>query len=240
MKKMLVVVSLLMLVCALSAMAEEPKPTAQPAQTATGTGFSPAEPPHHGAVDVVDITRITCNVTEGSSEFPTGFYLMNKGNTVVKKGTKIHWELPAVAPAKGDYTFAADLPVNGSVHVSSVLGPGVPAGSQCNVTVLSKPKMLSVKQPIAVKPAGTVPAVPMLLPCVVQGSPVEFPNDLLITNNRTTTIPKGKIIHWSMPNTSIQGDYTLTEDLLPQKSMYMYEILGGGMSAGLKCNATVK
>jgi hypothetical protein len=62
----------------------------------------------------------------------------------------------------------------------------------------------------------------------------------MFTNKGTTTIAKGKTIHWTIPNTSRQGDWVLTQDLLAGKSVFASGVVGGGHPAGAKCTAVLK
>ena len=78
-----------------------------------------------------------------------------------------------------------------------------------------------------------------VLKCVVQGTPVEFPDDILITNESSSTIVQGTKIAWSMTGFP-GGTHVLEEDLAPGKGFYILGALPGGMEAGRKCTANVQ
>lgn len=79
------------------------------------------------------------------------------------------------------------------------------------------------------------PVVP-LLSCVVQGTPVEFPNDILVTNQSIATLAAGRTIEWSHMNQS--GTHDLEADLGPSQSIYISD-LPFADEAGKECKAKV-
>ena len=79
---------------------------------------------------------------------------------------------------------------------------------------------------------------PPELSCVVQGTPVEFPNDISITNDGSASVPAGTTIEWSHPFAS--GTHVLTEDLDPGESFFVLEALAPEADeAGSECSANV-
>jgi hypothetical protein len=190
-----------------------------------------------GAMQPIQIKKVEC-VVAGATEFPTSMRVHNVGTALIPKGWVVNWSLPNTT-IKGKYTLAADLPVDGYVMASNQMGGGRPAGEVLTCSV-SEPLVATVKplrKPVAVQ--TTLPTLAQF-DCVVQGTPVEFPDDVLITNKLTTTVAKGKTIHWSIPNTTRQGDWVLTEDLLGGKSFFVSGAVPGGISAGVKCDAKLK
>jgi len=190
-----------------------------------------------GATQVVQIKRVEC-VVAGATEFPVSIQIHNTGTALIPKGWLVNWSIPNTSRS-GKYTLKADLAVNGYEMASNQLPGGHPAGAVVTCSV-SEPLVATarpVKKPVVVQ---TPVAQLVQFDCVVQGSPVEFPDDVLITNKLTNTVAKGKTIHWSIPNTTRQGDYVLTADLLGGKSVFVTGAIPGGMSAGVKCDAKLK
>jgi hypothetical protein len=75
--------------------------------------------------------------------------------------------------------------------------------------------------------------------CKVQGTPVEFPDDILIVNSGNVTIAKGQKISWKVPKINKTGIHTLAADLLAGKSVFVDGALPGGIEAGAACEASV-
>ena len=172
---------------------------------------------------------LTCKVQGTPVEFPDDILIRNAGRAVVRKGTKIHWQIPNTS-RQGDYTFTADLAPGASKFLNGVLPGGHPAGATCKVTV---------KSAVLLKPAVVTPRIMYKLSCVVQGTPVEFPDDVMLKNVGASAIPAGKKIHWAIPNTSRKGDVTLTANLAPGATKFLSGVLPGGHPAGAACTATV-
>lgn len=75
------------------------------------------------------------------------------------------------------------------------------------------------------------------LKCLARGTPVEFPNDVQIWNEGTTTLKAGGSITWEFEAPNFKGTHKLTEDLLPGKSIYLSNVLPNGVPADTKCKA---
>src|SRR5690606_11438322 len=78
---------------------------------------------------------------------------------------------------------------------------------------------------------------PRTMECVVSGTPVEFPNDIRVTNLGSTAIPAGTKINWEV-NPSTKGNYELSSALNPNQSASLSNVLGGGLEAGTPCSAS--
>ena len=85
-------------------------------------------------VIVMAIKKATCTVAGSPSEFPDDIWFTNKGNVVLKAGTKISWTLPGYGAAK-KHTLVADLAPGAGVYALNVNG-GVEAGHDCVAKVL--------------------------------------------------------------------------------------------------------
>lgn len=222
----LVVLMVLALFCVASAVSAEPaRPTAQttPQQAMQPVGTTVPAP----------ITKIECVVQGSPTEFPDDIHLKNAGTAVLTKGTKIAWALPNTT-RKGTWTLVADVAPGSGAFMSGVLGGGHPAGAICTCSVAAATMLTPVR-------AGSLrPVLRYSLDCTVQGTPVEFPDDIYVYNKGVGAVAKGKILHWSIPNTTRAGDYTLTQDLASGKGVFLSGVVGGGMSAGVKCGVTVK
>lgn len=77
------------------------------------------------------------------------------------------------------------------------------------------------------------------LTCRAQGTPAEFPDDIVVINNGPGTVPSGSKIHWTMASPAHSGDYTLTAALAPTKGTFIDGVLPGGVEAGKPCTAKV-
>lgn len=222
----LVVLMVLALFCLASAVSAEPaKPTAQTTQQ---QAVKPV-----GTTVPAPITKVECVVQGTPTEFPDDIHLKNAGTATITKGTKISWAVPNTS-RKGTYTLTADVVPGSGVFMSGVLGGGHPAGVVCTCSVVTRQLMT------ATKPGSLRPVLAYSLDCTVQGTPVEFPDDVYIFNKGAVAVPKGKTLHWSIPNTNRAGDYILTEQLAAGKGVFVSGAVGGGMAAGIKCGVTVK
>jgi hypothetical protein len=98
----------------------------------------------------------------------------------------------------------------------------------------------SAVKPGAVKPGAVSPGRVTMrtLSCVVQGTPVEFPNDITIHNVGSDAINAGTTIKW-MVNPSIEGIYQLTSTLPQNKTALLADVVAGGLPAGTPCSASV-
>lgn len=228
MKLRLSLLVLVVLVLAVPAIAADPQPQAQVAK--------PQAQLAQGAVQVAPIRKVEC-VVAGATEFPTSMRIHNVGNAVIPKNWVVNWSLPNTT-IKGKYTLTADLPVNGYVMASNQMGGGRPAGEVLTCSVAEPAMLTPSKVPRVI--STTKPVALAQFDCIVQGSPSEFPDDIMITNKGATTVPKGKTFHWTIPNTSRQGDWVLTSDLLAGKSVFASGVVGGGHPAGAKCTAVLK
>lgn len=83
--------------------------------------------------------------------------------------------------------------------------------------------------------------VPLSYPvsCVVQGTPVEFPSDVLIRNTGAFTIPAGKWVQWYLHNQA-NGWYQLSDPLASNDAVFLSDVIPGGWPAGATCSAEVQ
>lgn len=86
-------------------------------------------------VIVMAIKKATCTVAGSPSEFPDDVWFANKGNVVLKAGTKISYSLAGYGAAK-KYTLVADLAPGKDVHALNIIAGGVEAGHDCTAKVL--------------------------------------------------------------------------------------------------------
>lgn len=97
-----------------------------------------------------------------------------------------------------------------------------------------------------VSPSDTSPQVTIQRPpvtmffsfgCVVQGTPVEFPDDIVITNKGPGTVPAGTKAKWTLANKT--GVVTLPE-LAKGKTFFVANAFPGGLAAGTPCTAVIQ
>ena len=205
----------------------------EPAKTETAVSRQPV-----GTMPApVTIVSFDCTVQGTPTEFPADNYIKNTGNTAAVKGTRLSWAIPNTT-RKGTLTLSADMAPGTGKIVSGVIPGGTAAGVKCTVKVVER---TMTRAPVS---AGAVTQQPLQLAhsfnCTVQGNPTEFPDDIYIQNTGQTAVAQGKVLHWSIPNTTRQGNHTLASELGAGKGISLSGVIGGGMSAGVKCNVTVK
>jgi hypothetical protein len=175
-----------------------------------------------------------CVVQGSPVEFPDDIYVKNTGNVTVFKGTIVHWSIPNTG-REGDYVLTEDLAPGKSMFFSGVVGGGLSAGTKCGVIVKPKAEVqLRTTSAVTIAKMKLVPSVS----CKVQGTPVEFPDDIYILNDGAAMVPKGTTIHWSIATSNMQGDYTLLADLERGKGVFISGALPGGHGAG-PCTASI-
>lgn len=222
----LVVLSILLV--ALAAAAEEKKQvgaraTAQQAQVPVAVSYS-----------------FGCVVQGTPVEFPDDIRIKNLGTQAVPKGTTLRWSIPNTNRA-GNHVLTADLAPEAMITLSGVVSGGTAAGAACDVTVIQPATKSAISRKLTKATARPIDAKLLVaLDCVAQGTPVEFPDDVYITNSGAATIAKGTTLHWAFPNTNRAGDYTLTEDLAAGKGVLVSGAVPGGVGAGTKCTAQKK
>ena len=98
--------------------------------------------------------------------------------------------------------------------------------------------MVMPAQRMQVMPAQQIFLPIYSLSCVVQGTPVEFPNDVMIRNTGYTTIAAGTWIKWYL-HASANGWHQLAQPLAPNQHLFLNNIMGG-WPAGASCTAQVQ
>lgn len=74
--------------------------------------------------------------------------------------------------------------------------------------------------------------------CSVAGTPVEFPDDIVIVNKGLAKLVAGTKIKWSIPGyATYAGVHTLVADLGPGQGVKLNGVLGSGVEAGHACAA---
>ena len=76
------------------------------------------------------------------------------------------------------------------------------------------------------------------LGCPVWGTPVDFPNDVELTNTGGATIPSGYKIHWDVPAPHHEGTYTFTAPLPAGQHVFIGNAVPGGAGRGEQCTTT--
>ncbi len=122
-------------------------------------------------------------------------------------------------------TLAALLSLTALASVSAQ------AGSVVNLRASNalKPQVMQVN-PNALRP------IKLQFNCVVQGTPVEFPNDIAISHNYNFTVPAGTKVAYVAPFGK-SGVVTLPA-LAPGKVHYVMNVFPGGGPAGAPCSAS--
>lgn len=74
--------------------------------------------------------------------------------------------------------------------------------------------------------------------CIVQGTPVEFPNDIVLSNEGAFTIPAGLKVDWVVRPGAYKGSYTFAAQLKPGKNVILANVMSGSAGAGTPCTVT--
>ena len=100
-------------------------------------------------------------------------------------------------------------------------------------------RLAPAQTPSAVMQANPNIIVPLpTVSCVVQGTPVEFPSDVLIRNTSSYALPAGKWIYWHLHNQAY-GWHQLSAPLAANAAFYLNNVIPGGWPAGATCSAQV-
>lgn len=75
--------------------------------------------------------------------------------------------------------------------------------------------------------------------CLVAGTPVEFPNDLYLTNKGTQTLKAGTKLKFAVQSTGAKGAVRLPTDIAVGAQVKVADVLNGGAEAGAPCTAKV-
>ena len=134
---------------------------------------------------------------------------------------------------------SSSSPIIGSTHKIDV--------SPSSPTVISNPHGIDVTpdKPGLGKPGGTIkvgtatqPGVRLQADCSVAGTPVEFPDDIVITNAGHEDIPAGTKIAWRTTSPTIAGTVLVSKTLRVGRSASLSGVLSGGVPADTPCNVT--
>jgi len=178
--------------------------------------------------------RLDCSVQGTPEELPDDVYIRNVGSAVIARGTKVDWSA-AGTTQRGIFVLPVDLTPGAGTFANGVIRGGLEPGHACSCIVASASGSDPAK-PVVVYRA----APPSPLGCVVRGTPARFPDDLYVLNNGKSPVTSGTTLHWSIPNTSREGDHVLTEDLPVGKAVTIPGVVTGGMPVGVKCFVTLK
>ncbi len=74
--------------------------------------------------------------------------------------------------------------------------------------------------------------------CVVRGTPVEFPDDIWLSNAGSVDIPAGYKVKWEMTQPAKTGLYTFAAAVPPNAGVLVANALPGGVPAGMPCTVT--
>ena len=75
------------------------------------------------------------------------------------------------------------------------------------------------------------------LDCRAHGTPIDFPDDIIVTNEGPGFVRAGTKIRWQMDGGS-QGIHVLPA-LAPSESTYIFKANPGGIPTGRKCKADI-
>jgi len=76
------------------------------------------------------------------------------------------------------------------------------------------------------------------LACIVGGTPVEFPNDLWVTNTSSATLIKGMALTFAIPSVGVKGSFILPSNVAPGTQVKIADVFGGA-EAGAPCTVKI-
>ena len=76
------------------------------------------------------------------------------------------------------------------------------------------------------------------LACIVGGTPVEFPNDIWVTNTSSATLIKGMALTFAIPSVGVKGSFILPSNVAPGTQVKIADVFGGA-EAGAPCTIKV-
>lgn len=97
--------------------------------------------------------------------------------------------------------------------------------------------MQAQSAPAADKVANYYPIV--RVGCVANGTPSEFPNDILFTN-RGSKLNAGAKLPWTFTSPNLTGTYTLASALNSGASVRASNVVPGGIEVGRYCSVKVQ
>ncbi len=206
--------------------------------------------------------HLSCKVWGTPVEFPDSVLLTNNGAAVIAAGTRVHYYVTRGGRPTGNYTFTKALRRGASAYAP--LPGGSARGAACTVRFMAAPTRLQFHRPQivpgtrktairrlpprqALKPMRTVMPQTIQrmrlnqritlrkhLSCKVWGTPVEFPDFVLLTNDGAAVIAAGTRVHYYVTRGGRPtGNYTFTKAL--RRGASTYAPLPGGSARGARC-----
>jgi hypothetical protein len=83
------------------------------------------------------------------------------------------------------------------------------------------------------------PIAGAVIGCLVAGTPIEFPNDLYLTNKGTAPLKAGTKLKFAVQSTGAKGALLLNTDIAVGAQVKVADVLNGGADAGAPCTAKV-
>ena len=71
--------------------------------------------------------------------------------------------------------------------------------------------------------------------CKVQGTPIDFPNDVVLLNEGLGPVPKGTVVQWAIDKQQSQGSYTFNAALGHKQGVTLLDVLPFNIEAGTPC-----
>jgi hypothetical protein len=112
-----------------------------------------------------------------------------------------------------------------ALALTGLVSAGTAANAQAPYRSLNGPVMLN---------PGFTAIYALKLNCTIGGTPIEFPDDVVLANVGVSTIPAGTKVHWSIQN--FAGDYLFSAPLTPNHVVYISNAVGAYLGAGTPCN----
>jgi hypothetical protein len=125
-------------------------------------------------------------------------------------------------------------------RMCSTAAAGLCLAAAAGVALAAQPPAVQISpERVPMQPMRPDLQVAYNVACRVQGTPVEFPNDITIINNGPATVPAGTKLHWWMTKPAKQGDHVLGSDLPANKHVLISNAIPGGLPAGMSCGVKV-
>ena len=130
-----------------------------------------------------------------------------------------------------------------SITLAGVLAPAllvatafVHAGGSTTTAATIAP-LQAHSAPSADKVANYLPI--LRVGCVANGTPSEFPNDILFTN-KGSKLNAGTKLRWTFSSPNHTGTFTLASALNPGASVRASNVIPGGIEAGRYCSVVTR
>jgi hypothetical protein len=128
--------------------------------------------------------------------------------------------------------------MNANLNRKASILAAIIAGTLVAFPAASAPPMARMPTQVQLIPNLGILTAIRAVSCTVAGTPVEFPDDIVIRNTGNVTLPAGTSISWHV-GAFFSGVHTLAAPLTPNQTVFLSGALPGGWPAASACSATI-